>query len=176
MTCISLVASAWKSTSRVATSDGASLSTASTARQGLSIGFMKSRPSAQQTSARSPLRPSATHHRRPVASSGRLARHDDVLLRLEGREHLAAAVDVVAQRDRVDARLLQLGDDLRRQPRPRRGVLGIGDDQIEPLLNNQTGQRPLDDFPSGLADDVADEEKAHRLTSRFVRRGSRGSS
>ena len=78
MSCISLVASAWKSTSRTRTSVGSSESTRSAARQGLSIGFMNSRPNTQRMPTWVPSRAVTTAQLRPTDSGGQVGRLDDV--------------------------------------------------------------------------------------------------
>ena len=61
---------------------------------------------------------------------------------LQDREDLAAAVDVIAQRDAVDAGGDQFVVDLRREARAAGGVLGVGHDQIELLALSKVRQPP----------------------------------
>ena len=83
-------------------------------------------------------------------------------LGLQDREDLAAAIDVVAQRDAVDAGGDQLVVDRRasgpsrrrrsrRWRRPGRALRSI----------RSPGTAWLTDLPPGLADDVADQQESH---------------
>ena len=67
-----------------------------------------------------------------------VGRTDDALLALQDGDDLAPLVDVIAQRDAVDAGGQQLAVDRRRQPGTARGVLGVGHDQIDRLLLPQS--------------------------------------
>ena len=67
---------------------------------------------------------------RPIAADrfGRqVGRLDDVRLAFEDGVDLAAAIDVIAERDGVDPGADQLAVDRRREPRAAGGVLGVGD-------------------------------------------------
>ncbi len=68
---------------------------------------------------------------------------------------------MVAQRNAVDAGGHQFVVDFRRDARARRGVLGVGHDEVEVLLGPQSAHGLFADVPPGLADDVADEENSH---------------
>ena len=106
----------------------------------------------------------ARRDHRPLAADRfvrQIRRPDDVRLALERRVDLLAAIDVVAERDRIDARGDQLAVDLRRQPRAAGGVLGVGDHQIELALGDKPRHGAAHNVAPGLAHNVADEEDSH---------------
>ena len=100
--------------------------------------------------------------RGPGPCGGKLAGLTMFGCALEDGDDLAAAVDVVAQRDAVDAGGDQLADSWpasgpsrrrrsRRWPRPGRG----------PRRCDQSAHGADDDLPARLADDVADQQEPH---------------
>ena len=104
---------------------------------------MNSRPNMQRMPTRSPLRAVTTAQLRPTDSTGQIRRFDDVRLALEHVVNLAAAVDVIAQRDSVDAGSDQLAVNRRVQARAAGGIFRVGDDQIEPFFAYDAGDRVL---------------------------------
>ena len=58
-----------------------------------------------------------------------VGRADDAAVVLEDGDDLASLINMVAQRDAVDARRDQLLKDLRRSTEPARDVLGVGHDR-----------------------------------------------
>ena len=76
----------------------------------------------------------------PIAADGfgrQVGRLDDVRLVFEDRVDLFAAIDVVAERDGVDAGADQLAIDGRREAGAAGGVFGVGDDEVEVVLGDQ---------------------------------------
>src|SRR5581483_8091306 len=69
--------------------------------------------------------------------------------------------DVIARRHDVDAEVEQLLADLARDPESARGVLGVGDDQVDLVVVDHRGDPRADAVATRLADDVADEEQSH---------------
>ena len=138
-------------------SAGSAASTRSAAWKGQSTGRMKTRPSRLNTATNAV----AGGDDGPVAPGGLggiVGRLDDVRFVSQHVENFAAAVDVIAQRDAIDAGGDQLVIDRRRDARAAGGVFGVGHDQVELLaLDRAAGNRAANDLPPRLADDVADE-------------------
>ena len=155
---------------RTRTSLGIAASTRSAACQGLSTGFMNSWPSKQAIADRHAV---AGLHDGPIAADrfGRqVGRLDDVRLAFEHRVDFLAAIDVIAERDGVDAGADQLAIDGGREAGAAGGVLGVGDDEVELVLGDEAGDGAADDVAARFADDVADEEECARVIARVVRR------
>lgn len=72
-----------------------------------------------------------------------------------------ATIDMVAERDGIDARTYELAVDRGCKPRTAGGVFGVGHDEVELLVDFQTWYGCRDDVASGFANDVADEENSH---------------
>ena len=94
------------------------------------------------TATRTPLRAVTTATSRPGASGGKLAG----LTMFGSRDRRIgsisrAAIDVVAERDRIDAGGEQFMIDGRRDARAAGGVLAVGDDQVERFAFDQARQR-----------------------------------
>jgi hypothetical protein len=70
-------------------------------------------------------------------------------------------VDVIAERDCIDARRPDVAVVARRQAGPVRDVLGVGDDKVEPLRGAQHRHRPAEHVQPRSADHVTDEEETH---------------
>ena len=99
-----------------------------------------------------------------LARGGRreVGRLDDGLGRVG--EHVGDVellVDVVAERDGIDAGGAELAVLPGRQPRAAGGVLGVGDDEVEPFRGAKQRHGPPHEREARRADDVAEEEEAH---------------
>jgi hypothetical protein len=86
----------------------------------------------------------------------KIGRLHDVVGRVQDAGDLAAAVNMVAECDAIDAGRDELAIDAGGEARAIRGVFRVGDDQIEAFSFAQARQRPGDDFFTRFADDVAD--------------------
>ena len=89
---------------------------------------------------------------------GEVRRSDHALALLQVGNDLAAAPDVVAERDRIDAGGQHLVRELRRDPHAVREILAVQDAEVDVQLLPQRGQSFLDRPPAGPADDVGDKQ------------------
>ena len=102
-----------------------------------------------------------------AAAAARLAAQEvrgahDPLVRVEVGVDLAAVVGVVAERDRVDARGEHLVGVLGRDPEPARGVLAVDHHERRLVALAQEREAVEQRVAPEAADDVADEQDAHR--------------
>jgi hypothetical protein len=86
--------------------------------------------------------------------------HDAIAL-LQVRDDLAAAPDVIAERDRVGARLEHLVRELRRDPDAVGEVLAVEDAEAGAQLLLQRRQAFFHRTPAGHADDVGNKKDLH---------------
>jgi hypothetical protein len=68
---------------------------------------------------------------------------------------------MVAVRDDVRARLTELGGDLAGEAAAARGVLAVDDREVDIAFRPELWEKNGHGLPSGLADDIADEENSH---------------
>ena len=111
---------------------------------GQSTGRMNTPPSRLKTATSTPL---AAAHDGPVAAGrrrGKVGRLDDVGSPSSSRIDLAAAIDVVAQRDAIDAGRDQFAVDRGREARAAGRVLGVGDHQVRAASAAQARQARCD--------------------------------
>jgi hypothetical protein len=152
---LSLVASAWKSTTRTFHL-GRNLGEDAIDSRERAIDRPHEHP-AEQADHRHVRAIGGSHH--GPAAAWRLGRKVRRLnnVRLCG-QHAAdfrAAVDMVAERDAIDSGSQQSPKLSRRNARPFGGVLPVGNHEVQPLAAAQTGDRCRDDPLARLADDVA---------------------
>ena len=104
----------------------------------------------------------ALHHAGPAARLGAqvVGGPDDAGLGIEVGPHLAVAVGVVAQRDRVDAEREQLVGLLRRDADAAGRVLAVDHHEVGGQLLAQAGQQRAQRPPPGSPHHVADEQDA----------------
>jgi hypothetical protein len=69
---------------------------------------------------------------------------------------------VIARSHDVYAPIEQLVADLASDAKASGGILGVGDDDVDGMVFDQARQSALDDIPPGTADDVTNEQNAHR--------------
>ena len=82
---------------------------------------------------------------------------------------------MIAQRERIDAKVKQAFTDLLGDAEPGRRVLGIDDDEVEGEGLAQIGQMRFQRPASGLADNITEKSKTHaRLQARSARRTGQG--
>src|ERR1700737_618000 len=72
-----------------------------------------------------------------------------------------AVPTVVSAGEDVDAHIQQLVSQSRRNAKTGRGVLAIGDDQVDLFLRNDVRKAVLHNLPPGRTDDISDEKNAH---------------
>src|SRR3954447_17227996 len=87
---------------------------------------------------------------------------------LEVIDDLAFVPDVVACGNDIDIKFEQLLSQGRRNPKPRRGVFSIGDNQIDAALAYDAGQAVFDYGSPGPPKDVADEEYPHKYSRNLM--------
>ena len=75
-------------------------------------------------------------------------------------ERFLLVPDVIARRHHLDAPVEQLIADLAGDAEPRRGVLRVGDDEIDAVVLDEAGEPLPHELAARTADDVADEQQA----------------
>src|SRR5204862_8201296 len=85
-------------------------------------------------------------------------------------EPLLLVPHVVAGRHHVRAPVDQLIADLARDAKAGRGVFGVRDHQIDPMVLDEPGEALTNQLASGTADDISDEQDAHQTDHEPQRR------
>src|SRR6185503_12292599 len=107
--------------------------------------------------ARARAREIAALARRP----GRVVRGpEETRLGADVIERFLLVPDVIARGHHLDAPVEQLVPDLAGDPEPRRGVLRVGDDEIDAVVLDEAGEPLPHELAAGTADDVADEQQS----------------
>ena len=78
-------------------------------------------------------------------------------------QNLLAVPAVVSSGEHIDSHFQEFFRQPRRDPKPRRRIFAIGDDQIDLPLGNDIREAIANDLPSGRADNVSYEKYAHAL-------------
>ena len=92
-------------------------------------------------------------------------RPDQARRALDEDQRLLLVPGVIAERDRVGAGVDEFAIDRLGDAEAAGGVLAIDHDEIELPVANEARQALVDDGPPAAADDIADEENAHRSTA-----------
>ena len=93
--------------------------------------------------------------------SGRVVRRpEETRLCADVIERFLLVPDVIARGHHLDAPVEQLIADLPGDPEPRRGVLRVGDDEIDAVVLDKAGEPLPHELAARTTDDVADEQQA----------------
>ena len=99
---------------------------------------------------------------RPAAPAGEICRADDALAGLQRGDDVEFFVDVIAQRDDVDAVGAELVEEVLGDPAAAGDVLAVGDDQVDLALADERRELLVHHLPPGPADDVAEAQNTKR--------------
>ncbi len=107
--------------------------------------------------------------RAPGVGRGEVGRATDVVERADLILPPLLVPHVIAERDHVDAGFEQALRDRPGDAGSGGGVLGVGDDEIERVLDPQARHEGGDGVAAGASHDVADEEEFHRAKTATAR-------
>src|SRR5205823_1027094 len=85
-------------------------------------------------------------------------RFADAVVGFQRRDDVRLLVDMVAERDQVDAGLAEAAEIARQAAGAVGGVLGVGDDDVEITFGAQYGKHLLNEPYAWASDNVADEK------------------
>jgi hypothetical protein len=97
-----------------------------------------------------------------------VCRADDPLRCRQRRDDVQSFIDVIAERDDIDAIAPQLVEQIRRDSASAGDVLGVGDHQVHLVLTHQRRQFLVHDLPARPTNDVSQRQNPKRHGGRLT--------